>query len=78
MVNFCRCCSLETFGEDIGDLAGLCRPDEKVHALCEGCDPCWVDHEGLCIDTQHEECKRFYKEFCQEGPKDETITTNQR
>lgn len=51
MADFCKKCSEDTFGEDFGDLANLCKPGEVVAALCEGCDHggnCAVDHEGKC------------------------------
>jgi hypothetical protein len=54
MADFCKQCSLEIFGEDFGDLAGLI-PEElvktgvRVVALCEGCGPIQVDYEGRCI-----------------------------
>jgi hypothetical protein len=54
MADFCKQCSLHTFGEDYGDLAELTTPDMSVEGLyalvmCEGCGPIQVDHTGACI-----------------------------
>lgn len=52
MADFCKQCSIDNFGEDFGDLAGLCQPGEVVEALCEGCihdGLCDVDHTGTCL-----------------------------
>lgn len=54
MADFCKQCSIENFGEDFGDLAGLgngspLKPGEGWAVLCEGCGPTCVDDEGECI-----------------------------
>lgn len=54
MADFCAQCSVDIFGEDFGDLAGLgdgtaLKPGEGWLALCEGCGPTCVDPEGRCI-----------------------------
>ena len=54
MADFCKQCLIELFGEDTGDLAGLCKEDELVAALCEGCGYCVVDHEGTCKEHEIE------------------------
>ncbi len=51
MADFCHQCALDTFGEDIGDLAGISTPaDTKAGlfpiVLCEGCGPVQVGHTG--------------------------------
>ena len=51
MADFCMDCSLEIFGEDLGDLAGLgngkvLQPGYGWVALCEGCGPILVDSSG--------------------------------
>lgn len=47
MADFCKQHSIEIFGEDTKDLAGLCKPGETVINLCEGCGAyIEVDHEG--------------------------------
>jgi hypothetical protein len=53
MADFCQQCSVEVFGEDFRDLAGLITADEAAqglgaHVLCEGCGPAFVDHLGHC------------------------------
>ncbi len=54
MADFCTQCSVETFGEDFGDLANLTLPVHtsfRYYALviCEGCGPVYVDHTGRCV-----------------------------
>lgn len=49
MADFCKQCSIEQFGEDFHDLAGLCEPNELVIAICEGCGFVDVDHEGRYV-----------------------------
>lgn len=56
MSDFCQQCSLETFGKDCGDLAGLTKPEAWAEDLanvviCEGCGITQVDPEGRCIAT---------------------------
>lgn len=56
MADFCKQCSIEIFGEDCRDLAGLITKEEVdkglgVNALCEDCGIAWVDHEGVCHAT---------------------------
>jgi len=51
MADFCHQCALDTFGEDIGDLAGISTPADTEAGLfpivlCEGCGPVQVDHTG--------------------------------
>lgn len=48
MAEFCRDCSIEVFGEDFGDFAGIAGEGEVVAVLCEGCgDVIWVDQSGV-------------------------------
>lgn len=57
MADFCKQCSIELFGEDCKELAGLGEPltEEELKqgygfpALCEGCGCCLVDNEGVCL-----------------------------
>lgn len=54
MADFCKECSIETFGEDFGDLVGVTPPEANDRkrwriTLCEGCGPIQVDHLGRCI-----------------------------
>lgn len=55
MADFCRQCSLEHFGEDFRELAGMSTPEDTAKGLftvniCEGCGFVLVDHEGECVD----------------------------
>ena len=71
MADFCRQCSIETFGEDFGDLKGLSTPEHTAQGLyavvlCEDCGPIQVDHEGNCISP---DCwKKGHKHGSQEAP----------
>lgn len=52
MADFCKCCSLEKFGKDYGDLTYLLTEEEcklgfRATALCEGCGIISVDHQGV-------------------------------
>lgn len=54
MADFCRQCSTVMFGKDFGDLRGLSSKKDTENglyatALCEGCGPIQVDHEGNCV-----------------------------
>ena len=49
MADFCKQCSIEIFGEDYNDLAGLCEKGSIISELCEGCGPCYVDYTGTCV-----------------------------
>lgn len=62
MADFCRQCSLETFGDDIGDLQGLCDKDEIIQTLCEGCGPIYVDHNGSCVGDHEKTCFKKHEE----------------
>lgn len=49
MADFCQQCSMDVFGQDFGDLAGLVAPGRCAKVLCEGCGITWVSHDGRCI-----------------------------
>jgi hypothetical protein len=56
VADFCQQCSLDMFGEDMRDLAGLgtnphavIRPGQGYFVICEGCGPTIVDEDGQCI-----------------------------
>jgi hypothetical protein len=54
MADFCKQCSVKTFGEDFGDLAGITKPEDEARelycvVLCEGCGCIQVDSEGKCV-----------------------------
>lgn len=61
MADFCRDCSIETFGEDFGDHAGhSTEADTKAGlyptVICEGCGIVQVDHEGRCVSPDCAVC----------------------
>lgn len=54
MAEFCRQCSIDIFGEDFRDLAGITAPelwDQGLAAsvICEGCGCIQVDPQGNCV-----------------------------
>jgi hypothetical protein len=54
MADFCKQCSIDMFGEDFGDLAGVSKPEDTFQhkyavVICEGCGCIQVDHEGQCV-----------------------------
>lgn len=54
MASFCKQCSIQHFGYDQADFKGDSTPTDTAQglyasALCEGCGPIQVDHEGACI-----------------------------
>ena len=59
MADYCQQCSIEEFGEDFGDLAGLSTPKDTAAGrfalgFCEGCvlphaPSNLVDHLGRCV-----------------------------
>lgn len=54
MADFCHQCSLDMFGEDFGELAGLgdgrdLGPGSGWTAICEGCGFILVDNAGNCV-----------------------------
>lgn len=48
MADFCQECSNDIFGEDFGDLKGLCQTGFVSMVICEGCGPTYVDSDGRC------------------------------
>lgn len=62
MADFCKACSIDLFGEDCGDLAGLGdgTPLPEGHgwtALCETCGPILVDDKGVKLEIPTETTK---------------------
>jgi hypothetical protein len=56
MADFCKACSIDNFGKDFEELAGLSTPEQTAAGLfpvviCEGCGPIQVDHEGKCVSS---------------------------
>lgn len=54
MATYCQDCSLDLFGRDFGDFAGITTPDETrqgiyTGVICESCDSIEVDHTGRRI-----------------------------
>jgi len=55
VADYCQQCSIELFGEDHRELAGLgpegqtLEPGYGWSVLCEGCGPTLVDDDGKCI-----------------------------
>lgn len=54
MAEFCQQCSIETFGEDLRDLADVAPPAWDAEGagaavLCEGCGNTVVDSAGRCV-----------------------------
>ncbi len=53
MADFCKQCSIDMFGKDYGDLAGMVDPGGVIWTICEGCEDTvngfhvLVDHEGV-------------------------------
>ena len=43
-MDYCKDCSLESRGEDRGDLSGMC--EHAVETLCDGCGWIVVDKRG--------------------------------
>jgi hypothetical protein len=55
MADFCKQCSIDMFGDDWYDLAGLSDEEQTASGLfagvlCEGCGPTQVDHLGKCVN----------------------------
>jgi hypothetical protein len=57
MADFCRQCSLELFGEDYGDFAGIASTGEVALVLCEDCGLTHVDQWGRCVS----DCDKYHK-----------------
>lgn len=54
MADFCKQCSIEIFGKDSQDLAGLTSPEEAAqgrfaYTICEGCGPVYLAPDGSCL-----------------------------
>jgi hypothetical protein len=47
MSDFCQEHCIQIFGEDTKDLSNLCKEDEMILVLCEGCgEMIYVDSNG--------------------------------
>jgi hypothetical protein len=49
VADFCKKCSIDIFGKDFGELAGLCNEDQLALTICEGCGVVQVNHLGECV-----------------------------
>lgn len=54
MADFCKQCSIDIFGEDFRELAGITTQEgwndgKAAVVLCEGCGPIQVDPDGNCV-----------------------------
>lgn len=50
MADFCKQCSLDHLGiPNYTDLDKLCKDDEYVQVICEGCGQTVVNSKGECI-----------------------------
>jgi hypothetical protein len=64
MSDFCRQCSIETFGQDSYDLAvpahRCANPDDLFVSLCEGCGEYILhDRHGVCVAYVSHYCQPF-------------------
>ena len=55
MADFCKQCSIQLFGKDFRELAGLRTEEMKEQnsfpvVICEGCGHTLVDEDGTCVD----------------------------
>lgn len=55
MVDFCKECSIELFGEDHGDFVYITEPGSFIQVLCKGCGWIWVDSDGERVDNLESE-----------------------
>ncbi len=62
MADFCKQCSMEHFGKDFKELAGLSTEADDleenfVPTICEGCGHTLVNSKGECVDN----CAEWHK-----------------
>jgi len=64
MADFCKKCSIKTFGADYGDLANIITEEDAKAGyfsnvvICESCGPIQVNHLGECVSPDCKECQR--------------------
>lgn len=73
MADFCKQCSLELFGEDFGDMAGIVTPEEEAqdlaaNVLCEGCGPTRVNDAGECLYHKDRTMAECYADMVKSVP----------
>lgn len=49
MADFCKQCSIATFGEDGKDFQFTAQAGYVTAVLCEGCGPTYVSNDGTCV-----------------------------
>ena len=54
VADFCKKCSIDMFGEDFRELAGISTKEDTdnglfASAICEGCGFIQVNHDGECV-----------------------------
>lgn len=59
MADFCKACSIETWGKDFEDMKDISTPEDTekglfARVLCEGCGVILVDHTGERVDNKPE------------------------
>lgn len=71
MADFCKQCSIATFGKDFEDMARLCtkgdnEKNEYSEVLCEGCGFIQVNYLGECVTAgcleKHTDGKLFHSD----------------
>lgn len=65
MANFCSQCSIELFGADMKDLAGLTKPKHMLQGkyargLCEDCGDIQVNAKGECLSHCEKDHARHF------------------
>jgi len=56
MARFCKQCSIDIFGEDFKELAGITTEEDwksgmAAVVICEGCGSIQVDPDGNCVSA---------------------------
>lgn len=66
MADFCKVCSIEHFGQDFRELAGLSTPEDTAserycYVICEGCGFVWVDHDGVVVHRDSDQTEITFR-----------------
>lgn len=75
MADFCKQCSIDHFGEDHRDLAGLgngrtLQPNHGWLAICEGCGYILVDDDGNCFECDLKPGQPGHGKALSDGPEE--------